>query len=183
MKRFWGITFVCLIAFCQLFAQDTGSRYVKKSFTDVIDYQHCLSHKKDKSKLLSRLPGWQLDAIANHMSGAMRKQQFHKHFIANLQKEFTKEELSKLSSFTGVLSFKMDVYNELYDICFTVSKEDDIILSDNDLDRIITCLEDAIDDMEFDLDYLRQYVEIEISTNYRPFIRYTWGGKGWKNLL
>ena len=76
----------------------------------------------------------------------------------------------------------MDVYNELYDICFTVSKENDIVLSDNDLNRIITCLEATINNIEFDLEYLQQYVEIDISTNNRPFIRYTWGGKGWRNL-
>lgn len=181
MKRFLGITFVFLITFCQLSAQDMESWYVKRTITDFLCYQHRLSHEKDKSKLLSRLPGWKLDVIANHMSDAMSKQQFHKQFIANLKKEFTKEELLKFSSFTGVLTFKTDVYNELYDIDFTVS-ENDVVLSDSDFDRIITCLESAINGIEFDLEYLQQYIEIEISMDNRPFIRYTWGGKGWKNL-
>lgn len=182
MKRLLCIVFASTMAFCHLLAQNTENRYVKKTFTDIVSYEHYLSHEKDKSNLLDGLPGWQLDAIANHMSDAMSKQQFHKQFITNLQKEFTKEELLKLSSFTGIISFKLDVYNELYDICFTVSKENDIVLSDNDFNRIITCLEATINNIEFNLEYLQQYVEIDISTNNRPFIRYTWGGKGWRNL-
>ena len=181
IARFFCLVFVSMIAFCHLLAQNTENRYVKKVFTDFVCYQYRLSHEKDKSKLLSRLSGWKLDVIANHMSDAMSKQQFHKQFVANLKKEFTKEELLKFSSFTGVLTFKTDVYNELYDIDFNVS-ENDVVLSDSDFDRIITCLESAINGIEFDLEYLQQYIEIEISMDNRPFIRYTWGGKGWKNL-
>lgn len=61
------------------------------------------------SNLLDGLPRWQLDAIANHMSDEMSKQQFHKQFITNLQKELTKEELLKLSSFTGISSSWMSI--------------------------------------------------------------------------
>lgn len=183
MKHFFCIAFTYMMVFCQMFAQEAENRYIKESLktSNIINYKHRLSHEKDKSQLLNRLPGWKLEVIANHMSDAMNKQQYHKQFIANLQKEFTKEELLRLSSFTGVISFKLDVYNELYDICFIIDEDCDIVLSDNEYDRIITCLE-AIDDIVFDLEYLQEIAEIGISMNNRPFISYTWGGKLWKRL-
>lgn len=178
MKRLTFFVLFCTMAFCQSFSQDLTNRYITEYLEDsnLIVYQHNISHKKDKSKLSKKF----VFDVASYMGSTLDKQLFKEQFICNLSNRFTYEKLLDMSLHIQALSFKLDINNELYDISFFIKRNNDVILSDEDLDLIVECLSIII--IDFNIEELEKDMNESISMNERPYSTIRFGKVFWEKL-
>lgn len=181
MKLFVFIL-TCVAVSYQSFSQDIGNRYVKETLDDIsntsswVGFNHRLSYEKDKQYLSK-------DFVYNiplYMENILNKCGFKDKFFYNLSRRFEKERLIEISASIQALSFKLDIYNELYDINIITKEDKSRDLTEDELDIIIGCLSDI--KIDFDAEKLEQEVKEGISKYKRPFGVYTFGNVFWENI-
>lgn len=182
MKRIVFLIFTCVTVFSQSFSQNIANKYIKETLEDIsnasnlICYNHRLSHEKDKQYLSKEF----VYDIPLYMENVLNKYEFKEIFLYNLSQRFTREQLLEISSSIQVLSFKLDIYNELYDIYIITKGDANRELTEEELDMIIECLKSIR--VDFNTSYLEQEIKETISIYKRPFGVYSLGRAFWESI-